>query len=141
MDVALMAVTTSRVLGTPAPPADVAARHFLGKLSFETDPSDVHADMAAGQPGFVVVDTRSRDAYREAHVPGAISLPHREMDAAGVAATLDPDDLVIVYCWGPHCNGAARGGARLAALGYRVKEMIGGIDGWRREGLTVATGD
>ena len=45
-----------------------------------------------------------------------------------------------MYCWGPHCNGAARGGLRLAELGYRVKEMIGGIDGWRREGLPVEGG-
>jgi rhodanese-related sulfurtransferase len=131
---------TSAVLGTPAAPPDVAARHFRDKLSLETDPSDVHADMVAGHGGFVVVDTRTRVAYREGHVPGAISLPHQEIDAANVEG-ISRSDVVVVYCWGPHCNGAAQGAARLAELGYRVKEMIGGIDGWRREGLPVAASD
>jgi rhodanese-related sulfurtransferase len=135
-----MATATSRVLGVEAAAPEVAAGHFLSRLSLETDPADVHADMAAGREGFVLVDARSREAYRERHVPGAVSLPQREIDAGTVAA-LSHDDVVVVYCWGPHCNGAARGAAKLAALGFRVKEMIGGIDGWRREGLPVATGD
>ena|SRR5258706_4418485 len=123
-----------------APPA-VAAEPFRAKLALETDPADVHAAMSAGDDtGFVVVDARSRDAYREAHVPGAISLPHREIDG-DVGLPLRREQVAVVYCWGPHCNGAARGAAKLAALGYQVKEMIGGIDGWRREGLAVASGD
>lgn len=135
-----MAIATSLVLATPAAAPEVARRHFVDKLGVETDPSDVHADRAAGVGGFVVVDARSREAYRQGHVPGAVSLPHREIDARSAAA-LPRDDVVVVYCWGPHCNGAARAGAKLAALGYRVKEMIGGIDGWRREGLPVSIGD
>ncbi len=130
----------SLVLGAPASPPDVAARHFAAKLALETDPSDVNADMAAGRGGFVVVDARSRDAYREAHIRGALSLPQREITASSVSQ-LSIDDVIVVYCWGPHCNGAARGALKLASLGFRVKEMIGGIDGWRREGLPVASGD
>jgi len=135
-----MPVTTSLVLATPAAAPEVARRHVLDKLSVETDPSDVHADMSAEAGGFVVVDARSREAYGQGHVPGALSLPHGEIEAQSVAG-LSRDDVVVVYCWGPHCNGAARAAVKLAALGYRVKEMIGGIDGWRREGLPVSAGD
>ncbi|MNI96727.1 hypothetical protein D3C73_1552420 [compost metagenome] len=39
-----------------------------------------------------------------------------------------------MYCWGPACNGASKACARLAAAGYRVKEMLGGIEYWRKEG-------
>jgi len=133
-----MAVQTSLVLDTPAASPDTALRHFGARLALETDPSDVYADMAAGVPGFAVVDVRSRADFRAAHVPGALSLPHREISAAALESLgLSAEDVVVVYCWGPHCNGAVRGAVRLAALGYRVKEMIGGIDGWRRDGLPV----
>jgi len=47
------------------------------------------------------------------------------------------DTLFVVYCAGPHCNGAIKGAIRLARLGYRVKEMIGGITGWRDEEFAV----
>jgi rhodanese-related sulfurtransferase len=43
----------------------------------------------------------------------------------------------VVYCAGPHCNGATKGAIRLARLGYRVKEMIGGITGWCDEGFSL----
>lgn len=44
------------------PPVDAAA-HFAARLSFETDPSDVHAAMEAGEPGFVVIGTRSQESW------------------------------------------------------------------------------
>jgi rhodanese-related sulfurtransferase len=120
-----------------ADPADAHA-HFAAKLAVETDPSDVHADLAAGCDGFVVVDSRSRDAYDEAHVPGAVHLHHADIDAT-TTASFPPDAVLVVYCWGPGCNAATKGARRLAALGFRVKEMIGGIEYWRREGYPVAT--
>jgi rhodanese-related sulfurtransferase len=43
----------------------------------------------------------------------------------------------VVYCAGPHCNGANKAGIRLAKLGRPVKEMIGGVTGWLDEGLVL----
>lgn len=134
--------TPSRVLRVAAAaPADAAA-HFARRLAYETDCSDVHADLAAGAatgtPGFVVVDARSAADYARGHVPGARSLPHATI-GEHTAATLDRDALVVTYCWGPHCNGATQAAAKLAGLGFRVKEMIGGFDYWRREGYDVET--
>jgi rhodanese-related sulfurtransferase len=83
-----------------------------------------------------VVDARSAEAYGECHVPGAINLPHRSIDARSTAA-LERDRTLVVYCWGPGCNAAQKAAARLAALGFRVKEMIGGLEYWRREGHAV----
>jgi len=40
----------------------------------------------------------------------------------------------VVYCWGPGCNSSQKGAARLAGLGVQVKEMLGGIEYWLREG-------
>ena len=50
------------------------------------------------------------------------------------------ETLFVVYCAGPHCNGANKGAVRLARLGYRVKEMIGGVTGWIDEGFALAPG-
>ena len=50
------------------------------------------------------------------------------LKSAALAAT-----TFVVYCAGPHCNGANKGAVRLARLGRPVKEMIGGIVGWRSE--------
>ena len=48
--------------------------------------------------------------------------------------------LFVVYCAGPHCNGAERGALRLARLGLPVKVMIGGMTGWADEGFGVEHG-
>jgi rhodanese-related sulfurtransferase len=44
---------------------------------------------------------------------------------------------VVVYCWGPGCNGATRAALQFSRLGYSVKEMIGGFEYWAREGLEI----
>ncbi|MGZ7041168.1 MAG: rhodanese-like domain-containing protein, partial [Thermoanaerobaculia bacterium] len=48
-----------------------------------------------------------------------------------------PDTLFVVYCSGPHCNGADRAALRLSRLGRPVKKMIGGISGWKYEGFSI----
>lgn len=130
------AIPFSAVLETPAAPPEQARQHFLAKLSVETDPSDVKADLDRGAKGFVVIDARSRADYDRAHVPGALSIPYRTISPQTTAA-LDPNDLIVVYCWSPACNAAAKAGARFAALGFKVKEMIGGIEYWKKEGYPV----
>ena len=119
----------------PAAPA-VAVAHFAARLAFETDVSDVHADLAAGVAGLVVVDSRSAESWAAGRVPGALHLPTAEV-AARAPAEVPPSSVVVVYCWGPGCNGATRAALEFARLGYRVKEMIGGFEYWAREGLPV----
>lgn len=115
----------------PADPA-VAHRHFTTKLEVETDPSDVNFDLTHGAAGLVVVDARSPEAWAERRIPGALSLPHARIDAAAAEALRG--QVVVVYCWSASCNASTKAAARLSALGVRVKEMIGGLDAWAREG-------
>jgi rhodanese-related sulfurtransferase len=129
----------SFVLEYPAAEPAAAERHFLSKLAVETDPADVHLDLERRHAGIVLVDTRSPDAYARCHIPGAINLPARTITAE-TAAALPRDKVIVAYCWGPGCNGSTKAAAKLAALGFRVKEMIGGIGYWRKEGLPVQGG-
>jgi len=117
----------------------VAAAHFLSRLNFEADSSDIAVDIEAGVADFTMVDCRSPEAYAAGHVPGAVNIPHRRIKAELVDRLLPVDRLLVTYCNGPHCNASTRGALRLATLGRRVKEMPGGMDGWRRENLTVET--
>ena len=124
----------SSVTSIPAaPPAD-AERHFAARLAYETDAADVGGAIAAGDVDFVLLDVRSRAAYDAGHLPGAISLPHRDIDAATAAAL--PDGLLVVYCWGPGCNAAQHAARKLASHGRQVKEMLGGWEYYVREGFT-----
>jgi rhodanese-related sulfurtransferase len=121
------------------PPADAAA-HFARRLAVETDVSDVAVALESGRPGFILLDSRSGDAWAQGRVPGAVHLPGREITGRA-PVELDPSVPVVTYCWGPGCNGATRAALALARLGFRVREMIGGFEYWAREGLPVETAD
>ena len=130
----------SPVTTTPPAPPSEAALHFARKLALETDCSDVHETVKAGAPDFVLLDVRGRAAYAKAHVPGAVSLPHREITAERMMAW-PHDTLFVVYCAGPHCNGADNAALKLARLGRPVKVMLGGITGWADEGFAFAASE
>lgn len=113
----------------------VAHQHFVHRLAVETDADDVAAALAADNVDFTLIDTRSPEAYAAAHLPGAISVPHRTIDEETAAAL--PEGLLVVYCWGPGCNAAIKGAVRLTRHGRQAKEMLGGFEYWVREGHPV----
>ena len=123
---------------TETPPADsaTALRHFSSALQFETDCWDVHEAMSTGKADFVLVDVRSPALYAKGHVPGAANIPHAKLVEAKLGG-YPKETVFVVYCAGPHCNGAHRGALRLAKLGRPVKMMIGGITGWIDEGFRL----
>jgi rhodanese-related sulfurtransferase len=127
----------SSVNDVPAASSGEAYAHFSQLLKFETDCWDVHASLKQPDRGFVVLDVRSPELFGQGHVPGAVSLPHRRITER-VLAEYAPETLFVVYCDGPHCNGADRAAIRLAQLGRPVKKMIGGIEGWKAEGFQLA---
>jgi rhodanese-related sulfurtransferase len=126
----------SAALHEPPAAAAGAVSFYTALLTFQTDVSDVQASLASGQPGFVLVDSRGEQAWRQGHIPGALHLPTTDIPARA-GQLLDRAVPVVTYCWGPGCNGATRAALALAQLGYQVKEMIGGLEYWIREGFTV----
>jgi len=112
-----------------------AAQHYRSKLEFETDAWDLH-EMMRTQTPVVIVDARSEASYAEEHIPGSISFPHRAMNAESTQR-LDPHSLYVTYCDGIGCNASTKGALKLAELGFRVKELIGGIEWWKRDGYAT----
>lgn len=120
----------------PALAAAEAQRYYAERLARETDCTDVASALHSDNPGFVLLDVRNASLYAAGHAQGALSLPHREINAARMA-DYPADTLFVVYCAGPHCNGAHKAALKLSELGFAVKEMLGGWLGWQAEALPV----
>jgi len=102
---------------------------FANKLNCETDCSDVYADIKDGTSNYILLDVRAEEAFDKSHAITAINLPHSKINTESFAH-YDKNTLFVVYCWGPGCNGAAKAAFKISALGFQVKEMLGGIHYW-----------
>ena len=73
--------------------------YFAEKLRAERQFMDVQhwVNKDAGYPELVLVDTRARDAFAKAHIPGAINVPLPEL--AQLADQLPRDKELVAYCW------------------------------------------
>ncbi|MCH4293173.1 rhodanese-like domain-containing protein [Shewanella sp. 3B26] len=128
---------SSVVSRPPAAEPSRAASHFAALLAFETDCWDVNHAITQGRQDFVLLDVRGEALYGEGHLPGALSLPHSRINETTLA-DFPADTLFVVYCAGPHCNGADKAALKLASLGRPVKKMIGGVTGWLDEGFSLS---
>jgi len=102
---------------------------FESKLRFEIDAFDLFTALNAGAK-IVVIDTRKKEGYENEHIPGALSVPHAEMNEA-TTRDLDRELLYVTYCQGIECNGSTKGALNMSKLGFQVKELIGGIASWK----------
>jgi rhodanese-related sulfurtransferase len=129
---------SNSVLAYAAADSQSAIEHFSSTLHYETDCWDVNDAFASGNPGFILLDVRSPEAYAKGHLPGAINLPRGKIIASKLAS-YSADTLFVTYCAGPHCNGATKASIVLAKLGRPTKIMLGGITGWSDEGFSLTT--
>lgn len=115
---------------------DEQLSHYANKLAFETDAWDLKVALQSGEK-ILVVDARSPEAYQQEHIPGAVNIPHRNMTVE-TTRHLDRTALVVTYCDGIGCNASTKGAMNMTKLGFRVKELIGGLDWWKRDGHPTA---
>ena len=113
-------------------------QHYRDKLRYETDSWDLNEAIQNGER-VVVIDARSPEAFAEGHIPGAINFPHRTMNEDSTA-NLDREALYVTYCDGIGCNASTKSALNMARLGFRVKELMGGLDWWQRDGYPTETG-
>jgi len=85
----------------------------------------------------LVLDVRTPAEYRDGHVPGAVNVPHRELEDRLPELDLPPDREIVVYCEaGPR---AAAAGETLREAGFsEVLHLEGHMRGWRRSDLPCA---
>ena len=108
---------------------------YQRKLAYEMDSADLAEAVSNGEP-IVVVDGRSADAYAQEHIPGAISLPHRGI-SYNSSESFDKSKVYVCYCDGIGCNASTKTALKLLTLGFQVRELIGGLDWWKRDGYAT----
>jgi rhodanese-related sulfurtransferase len=110
-------------------------KHYENKLAFEMDPSDLFEALNKGEK-IVALDARKSFAFESEHIPTAINIPHREMNEQ-TTKHLDRDVVYVTYCDGIGCNASTKGALRMTRLGFRVKELMGGIEWWKMDGYAT----
>jgi rhodanese-related sulfurtransferase len=105
---------------------------YMQKLHFEIDSSDLAEALSKGEK-IVVIDVRSAEAFEKEHISGSLNIPHRAMTDE-TTSHLDKEILYVSYCDGIGCNASTKGALNLVNLGFNVKELIGGLDWWKRDG-------
>lgn len=103
------------------------------RLAYELDVVAASGAQAAGTA--VLVDTRKQASWDHGHIAGAMHLPSDSIDEQLI--TLPRDRTLVLYGWGPGCNGATYTARRLLAEGFDVREMIGGYEYWVRNGFPM----
>jgi rhodanese-related sulfurtransferase len=107
-------------------------KHYEDKLTYETDSWDLMVAMS-NKENVIVIDARAVNAYEKEHIPGAINLHHSLMDK-NTTENIDKKALIVTYCDGIGCNASTKGALKMTKLGFRVKELMGGLDWWKRDG-------
>jgi len=83
----------------------------------------------------VVLDTRPAEEYRAGHIPGALSVPVDDLEAA--LQTLPKDKEIVAYCRGRYCVFSDEVVRALSARGYRASRLTEGFPEWRAAGYPV----
>ena len=108
---------------------------YENKLAFEMDPSDLFEALNNGEK-IIAVDARKSFAFESEHIPAAINIPHREMNEE-TTMHLNRDFLYVVYCDGIGCNASTKRALNMTKLGFKLKELIGGIEWWKLDGYAT----
>lgn len=114
---------------------DSQIKHYENKLAFEMDSSDLF-DALNNNEKVVPLDARKQFGFEAEHISLAINIPHRLMNEENTRH-LDENILYVTYCYGIGCNASTKGALNMPKLGFKVKELIGGIAWWKRDGYAT----
>ncbi|MBF0380883.1 MAG: metalloregulator ArsR/SmtB family transcription factor [Magnetococcales bacterium] len=92
----------------------------------------------AREGSVTVLDVRPVEEYSAGHLPGAVNIPLKELEAN--LSLLPPSQEIVAYCRGPYCVLAFEAVARLRAKGYRARRLEDGLPEWQLAGLPTERG-
>jgi rhodanese-related sulfurtransferase len=88
-----------------------------------------------------VVETLGPQHFEDAHLPGAVNIPHTQVARLAPELLLDKDATIVVYCSDTACQNSAAAQAPLRALGYTdVRKYAEGKQDWIAAGLATHEG-
>jgi len=86
----------------------------------------------------IVLDVRPEDEFALGHLPGAVNIPLRALEAR--LSELDPSREIVAYCRGPYCVLSYEAVAALRARGFTARRLEDGLPEWRAAGLPIVIG-
>ena len=88
----------------------------------------------------VLVEALPEKYYRDGHLPGALNLPHDDVDARAPTLLPDKSAPIVVYCASAPCRNSGIAARRLTAHGYAdVRDYHEGKQDWIEAGLLTET--
>lgn len=116
----------------------IVRTYFEGHDALE--PVDKEALLARVRSGeAIVLDVRPSEEYRAGHIPGALSVPLKDLESH--LSELPRDQEIVAFCRGPYCIFAFEAVELLKAKGFRAVRLADSIQDWRSRGLPVTTGN
>jgi rhodanese-related sulfurtransferase len=101
---------------------------------------DLQARLGSSKPP-VLVEALGSAYFADAHLPGAINIPHDQVDRLAPRLLPDLGTEIVVYC-SATCRNSQAAARRLAQLGYRrVLVYPDGKEDWIEHSLPVERGD
>lgn len=71
--------------------------YFAAKLGAEKQKADVVKRVKEKKGDFLLLDTRTNEAFEQGHIEGAWCLPLAEIEK--LASSLPKDKELVTYCW------------------------------------------
>ena len=84
-----------------------------------------------------VLDVRPVEEYDAGHIPGALSIPMKDLKAN--LSKLPPDQDIVAYCRGPYCVLSIQAVEMLRAKGFHAVRLEEGIQDLRALGFPIET--
>jgi rhodanese-related sulfurtransferase len=125
----------SALLSSPQPHTLTAEEYLHAKLEYELACPDLLAAIKRRPCPFTVLDVRDAASFAKAHLPGALSVPEKELKSK--LASVPKGKTVVTYGWDSDCVLAPKAALALAREGHQVKFLSGGIAEWQRRELPV----
>lgn len=80
---------------------------------------------------YIILDVRTEQEYKEAHIPGAINIPNESIGRQEIEELPDKEQMILVYCRSG--NRSKQASEKLVKLGYTNIIEFGGINDWSGE--------
>lgn len=110
-------------------------QYFSAKLAYEMTPWALKSILEKTPEQVLVLDVRNADMFAIEHIKGAKNVPLA--DLVSKLATLPKNKTIVTYCGDLTCGLAPKAALQLAQKGFKVMELVGGIDVWSRKGFPV----
>ena len=112
--------------GCSKPPAQPLTYRQIGM--------DEAISMMAKESGYIILDVRTPEEFRDKHIPNALNIPNEAIGTQEIPELPNKDQLILVYCRSG--NRSKQASEKLVALGYTNIVEFGGINDW--PGQTVS---